>query len=319
MRVAHNKLSPSQIKNEIVKRFGDDVEIVKIVDSRNITLKSNICEHVFNRDLFSLRKSHSPLRCKECSKKDKKKLHLTEEQFYKKYPDFSNKYKIKGEWINSQTKTEVECKKCEFKWDIAPYNLATGIVSKCPRCEGGLTKHTTKVVKQLLENTEIELISTCNEARDVARFKHKECGYKFNKRVALILKHPSCPRCFVKSEGERRISNYLSNLKVNFKREVAFNDLRGVKNGYLRYDFGIMSEGEVKHLIEFDGEQHFNKSNSDFFKDDFETIKEHDRRKTEYAYKNNKTLLRISYDDIDNIDEILFNFLKNNKLIPSQA
>ena len=92
-----------------------------------------------------------------------------------------------------------------------------------------------------------------------------------------------------------------------------------VKNGYLRYDFGTHVNGEFKFLIEYDGEQHHNESKSDFFRDDFETIKEHDRRKTEYALKNKKTLLRISYTDINNIDDILYNFLINNKLIPSQV
>lgn len=319
MRVAPNKLSRQQIEKEIVERFADDVEILNIVDSRNILLKSNVCGHTFNKTIFNLRKNVSPLRCQECSSRDRSKLHLTEEQFYEKYPNFKEKYKIIGKWKNSQTETEIQCVKCKFKWDVIPYNLATGVVTKCPKCEGGFTKYTTKVVRQLLEGTEIELLSKCKEARDEVEFRHVKCGYEFKKRLGLILKNPSCPRCFVRSEGERRIKNYLSKLNIDFKQEVAFKDLKGVKNGYLRYDFGILVDGEFKFLIEYDGEQHYIESKSDFFRDDFETIKEHDKRKTEYAIKNKKILLRISHEDINNIDNILHNFLTSNKLIPSQA
>lgn len=319
MRVAPNKLSVQQIEKEIMEKFGNEVEILNIVDSKNILLKSKVCGHTFSRTIFSLRKSSSPLRCLNCSSRDRTKLHLTEEQFYEKYPNFKEKYKIIGKWINSQVKTEVQCIKCGFEWDIIPYNLATGVVTKCPKCEGGFTKYTTKVVRQLLEDTEIELLSECSEAREEVEFRHIKCGYTFKKRLGLILKNPSCPRCFVRSEGERKIKNYLSKLNINFKKEVAFKDLRGVKNGYLRYDFGIPVNGEFKFLIEYDGEQHHSESKSDFFRDDFETIKEHDRRKTEYALKNKKILLRISNTDINNINNIIYNFLIDNKLIPSQA
>ncbi|MFR2570265.1 MAG: hypothetical protein ACLS90_00865, partial [Clostridia bacterium] len=69
------------------------------------------------------------------------------------------------------------------------------------------------------------------------------------------------------------------------------------------YDFYLP---DYNLLIECQGVQHerfvkgFHKT-----KDDFKKQLEHDRRKREYAKKNNIDLLEIWYYDIDNIENIL--------------
>lgn len=45
-------------------------------------------------------------------------LHLTKDQFVEKYKEvFKNKYEIVGEWVNSETKTTIKCKKCSKKME----------------------------------------------------------------------------------------------------------------------------------------------------------------------------------------------------------
>lgn len=251
--------------------------------------------------------------------KGKHGLSLSKEDFMKKYPSFKDNYEILGGWTTSQDKTLVKHKSCNKSWFTRPYNLAIGKV-KCPYCEGGKTTLDTHYVSQLLLDTDFELISECKGQKDVVEFRHNLCGKTFHKSVGALLKRFSCPHCTVKSKGEDLISKYLSRNNINHKKEVTFKDLRGLKGGYLRYDFGLFDFNDnLKYFIEYDGEQHFIVDATNYFRDSLEKIQAHDRMKEEYCLKNNYKLLRIKYTDIDNIESVLNKFLSENMLIPSQA
>ena len=104
------------------------------------------------------------------------------------------------------------------------------------------------------------------------------------------------------SKGELAIADYLDNKSVNYIREHSFKDLKGDK-GLLRFDFYLPDENI---LIEFDGKQHdkyvkFMHKNEN----NFDKLQKYDKKKIDYAKKNNIKLIRIGYDDIENIDSIL--------------
>lgn len=65
-------------------------------------------------------------------------------------------------------------------------------------------------------------------------------------------------------------------------------------------------------LIEFDGEQHCKKKFKMSDKD-FEDLQKNDKIKNEYCKKHNINLIRISYLDFDNIDDILYNEIIKKK------
>ena len=117
-----------------------------------------------------------------------------------------------------------------------------------------------------------------------------------SKRLGLILKNPSCPRCFVRSEGERRIKNYLSKLNIDFKQEVAFKDLKGVGGSLLRYDFILFDDDQPYRVIEFDGIQH---DMPVFGENAFCRTQIHDALKNQYALSHNIPLVRIPYSKRD--------------------
>ena len=105
------------------------------------------------------------------------------------------------------------------------------------------------------------------------------------------------------TKGEEKIFNILRENGINFRREVSFPGLSGLKNAPLRYDFGIYDFfGNIKFLIEYDGEGHFqqidkfNKNKSDYMH-----RLELDRRKNRYALSHNITLIRIPYWDYEKI------------------
>lgn len=101
----------------------------------------------------------------------------------------------------------------------------------------------------------------------------------------------------IKSIGEQNIINCLNKNNIIYKKEYVFNDLKD-KN-YLRYDFAIFDKNNnLIRLIEFDGNQHYDKNNS-FYS---ESTKKHDLMKNEYAKKNNIPLVRIPYKERDNIN-----------------
>ena len=77
-------------------------------------------------------------------------------------------------------------------------------------------------------------------------------------------------------------------------------------NGHLRFDFALFdNDNNLICLIEFDGEQHYRAF--DFFggKDKFKDIQTKDEIKNNYCEKNNIKLIRISYKDENNINNIL--------------
>ena len=112
----------------------------------------------------------------------------------------------------------------------------------------------------------------------------------------------------LKSKGELKIINLLTNLGVNFKTQYSFKDCRFTNTNRMAYfDFAIFNQdNSLKMLIEYDGMQHqYGWGGQD---NSLEIIKERDKFKEEYCKKNNIPLIRISYKDYDKIDK---NYLIN--------
>jgi DNA-directed RNA polymerase subunit RPC12/RpoP len=118
--------------------------------------------------------------------------------------------------------------------------------------------------------------------------------------------HTDCPNCSSKQyKGPAAISQWLDEHGINYRKEVRFEDCK-YKN-CLPFDFGIYSSnGELTHLIEFDGEQHF-KFVPIWHGDEegFKMQQHRDAIKTNYCKTNNIPLIRISYAEFDNISNIL--------------
>jgi hypothetical protein len=93
-----------------------------------------------------------------------------------------------------------------------------------------------------------------------------------------------------------------------FDDEIKFDDLRNPFTGYkLRFDFIIEGYNYII-LIEIDGEQHFQFENySGSWKDKHRQFK--DDLKTMYCLDNNIHLLRISFSEIENMEQIIKEFL----------
>lgn len=121
------------------------------------------------------------------------------------------------------------------------------------------------------------------------------CNYK-----DVLLKNES------RLEGKVRL--FLESQNVRFKQQFRFNDCRGEKYP-LPFDFCLFYDTDNRMLIEVDGERHFEER--------FVDLRKNDRRKDYYCKTNLIPLLRLSYKDIDNKDNIykekIIKFISQNQ------
>ena len=124
------------------------------------------------------------------------------------------------------------------------------------------------------------------------------CGNEVNVRIDNLHSGKTQSCGCIKSRGENIINSILQENNIIYKREYTFDDLLGVNQGKLRFDFAIFNkENQLIKLIEFQGRQHFEETklwNND--------NKIHDEYKREYCRKHNIELLEIPYYDINKIN-----------------
>jgi DNA-directed RNA polymerase subunit RPC12/RpoP len=138
-------------------------------------------------------------------------------------------------------------------------------------------------------------------------WKCKECGHEWQAKISDRNHGNGCPQCH-ESKGEKKIKEYLKMNNIYFDIEYTFYDLIGIGGGLLRFDVPVFWDKEktqLRMLIEYDGQQHFEWVKWLMNKENFLKLQKHDKLKNNYCKTNNIKLLRIPYWDFDNIEEIL--------------
>lgn len=98
----------------------------------------------------------------------------------------------------------------------------------------------------------------------------------------------------ISSWAELIIKNILEKNYISFMQQYSFDELRGIRNGKLRFDFAILDNNNVQYLIEYDGVQHYTEIVN---RGKLSETQEHDKRKNEYCKKHNIPLIRLPYLD----------------------
>jgi len=126
----------------------------------------------------------------------------------------------------------------------------------------------------------------------------------FSQRPLSHLQGSGCPNCN-ESIGEKKIAKFLNENKILYDRQYKFPDCRNIFE--LPFDFYIPS---MRTIIEFDGKQHYEPM--EFFGgvESYERLKENDKIKNNYCEENYINLIRIRYDQIEDIQNILWENLK---------
>ena len=207
--------------------------------------------------------------------------------------------------------------KCDkgHEWQDTIYNRSYRNF-KCPYCRGRYVNEgncLATVFPQLLDEWHPTLNGEFSP-KDVAPNSSKKAwwicseGHEWETQVrhrAVI--ETQCPHCS-ESKGEKEVRKSLESNMIEFSIQYIFDDLRGINDGYLRFDFGVIDkEGNLLFLIEYDGEFHFFKI---YEGDGHEITIIHDKLKDLYCIENNIALIRIPYWDFDKVGDIVTNAIR---------
>jgi len=217
-------------------------------------------------------------------------------------------------YVNSHTKGIVICP-IHGEFPVCPSNHKNN--HGCPDCGLLTTKRKTTKSNELYKEQcskvhnnfyDYSITNYINSKTEVTVICPKHGPFK---QVASDhLGGHGCPSCNA-SKGELTVKSWLNINKIEFIPQKKFDDCRNPKtNRKLKYDFYLPNENII---IEFDGVHHF-ECMYPHNESAFENVKYRDQIKNEYAIKNNIKLIRITYKQIKEIDNIL-----NNELIITQT
>ena len=309
------KLGLSEVISRLKSKYGNDYDYSNIDYKKMRDYITIICpKHgKINKTLEFLLSKNGCL-CKECNKKFTKHMKITTKVFIEKAKEIhGDKYDYSlAEYKNQKIKVKIICNKCKKVFEQFPVNHIR-YQHGCPNC--CLTKK--KTVEQFIEKAKeihgdkydyslVEYKNTWTKIKIICQAH----GEFFQKPMEHLRGH-GCLQCALernKSKGCKVIEQFLEENQILFEREKKYDDCIGRKKK-LPFDYFLPIQNI---LIEFDGEQHCKKKFKMSDKD-FEELQKNDKIKNEYCKKHNINLIRISYLDFDNIDDILYNEIIKKK------
>lgn len=260
--------------------------------------------------------------CYKCSRlqalRNKNKTTLSERQdlLYSKALNVSKNqgYELiskKEEIVNNRTYITYKCPRHGTKeMRIYNYNNYKG----CPDCASENLNTLFHLDFDEVENRIEKLCGKLHNKEEYVNMTEENliidcpyCGNPFTTSLGLFCQHggQACPNCRnTESIGEKKIRLYLENHNIIFEQEKWFSDCRDIKP--LPFDFYLP---DLNKIIEFDGKQHY-ESSSLFYHTTLSEQTSHDEIKNKYCKDNSIELLRIPYWDINNINNIIDNFIE---------
>lgn len=205
----------------------------------------------------------------------------------------TKKHQTQGYWFGI-----FECSLCGKQFETSINHVSTGKVHTCG-CHRDLSGRKYGMLTVIEKSGEF-----ASDGRPLWRCIC-DCGnYKLVGSNSLSKGLTSSCGC-MKSKGETKIAKILQENNVKFYREYCFDDGRySDSNIKMRYDFYLP---DYNCCIEYDGEQHFRSVNFFGGEKSFKKRQFKDLEKELYCKEKNIKIIRIKYNDFDNID---FNYIK---------
>lgn len=138
--------------------------------------------------------------------------------------------------------------------------------------------------------------------------------------MAVLKYHNNyCQGVLNMSGGERKVKSTLELLGCEHKRESCRIPSDSGK-GFLRFDFEVQlgTEFDEPLFIEYDGEGHyspirFGNQSESMAKKNYERTKKNDAKKDKWCKDWNHPLLRIHFNDFNNIEKLVKEFVEANR------
>lgn len=193
-----------------------------------------------------------------------------------------------------------------FKQSVSNHmNLGNG----CPICIGKgrwnnetLISEFNKIHFNLYDYSNVNFKGVENKV-DIICKKHGT----FSQNIHKHLIGQGCPECKQSSRGEEFIMNYLERNEIKYIRQKSFDDCKYINR--LNFDFYLP---DMNTCLEFDGIQHFKPVKEFGGEKEFDLILKRDGCKNKWCIENKVNLIRIRYDEFDNISKILDKKLQLN-------
>ena len=274
-------------------------------DYSRIQCQCAICGHIWNPICSDLVQGRG---CPECAKHIRGKVRkYTQEQITEKIKSLHPNLILIGQYKGTKEYTEFQCTACGTMLRTKPDYLING--RGCRECAKiAASKRMTlshdvfvKRMKKISPN--IEILTEYKAAKlDITCRCEK--GHVWTTKPDILLHGYGCPICNL-SKGEKIIQNFLLDNNICFETQKRFDDCRDVRS--LPFDFYLP---DYNICLEYDGRQHIEPVNFGGCSDDvalhsFNHTQKHDKIKDEYCTKNNIQLIRISYKDYNDIEQIL--------------
>ena len=214
----------------------------------------------------------------------------------KKHLDKGIQYRTLSAIINTDTPG---CRYCGYERSKEK-QLDMELINEVKQC---FAEHGLNLLENTYKGAKEKYLCSCLDNPDHGTFFIQYDNVKFL--------HQGCPICS-ESRGERKIRMYLIARNIPYEQYKTFDDLRGKRNHPLSFDFFLP---DYNLLIEFQGKQH--KEAIDYFggQKQFDDQVLRDQKKEKYAKDNNLTLLSIWYDQINDIEKILDNYINSLKAV----
>ncbi len=312
----HYRPTQDEWIKRVLDRCGNEYDLLSNDFKRTVdyaTLRCKKCGHVFKIQLGKF--INAKRGCPKCGFHRRDISHsLTIDEIEKRVHNlYGDEFTIVGEYKGTNKRISVRHNRCGNVHDIIVNHLLEGH-HKCPKCHPSGHKLThDEYAKQIekLTSGEYTVLEPYVNIRTKIAHKHLKCGNVFKVSPGHFKYGNRCPKC-LHSKGEDRIHYLLSNFgKYSFKEQYKFNDLRSGKDyrTTLRFDFAVFDNDSLICLIEYDGEQHFCEEHQFNLKnasESYQKLKRNDELKNKYCKKNNYKLIRISYLQYKNIEDILY-------------
>lgn len=238
----------------------------------------------------------------------KKKL-LNSEFIEKARQVHGDKYDYsKVKYKNANTKVCIICPEHGEFWQTPSKHIRG---RGCEICGGSKKKTTQQFVneaKELNNKFDYSKVDYINAYTPICIIC-PEHGEFYKKPHDFLSGKINCPKCKI-SKGENKIREYLDSNHINYiynKHSLTFLDK--LKPDFYLPDYNL--------VIEYDGEQHFKPIKFGNYSDVkaeniFEKTKQNDELKNKLCEENNVKVLRISYIEYNDIENILNNRFKVN-------
>ena len=210
--------------------------------------------------------------------------------------------------INNESMVSLKCNIDDHEWKSKYTNFVSSNKG-CAKCAGVLKYTQEEAEEQILERCNImnyKLVKPfiyLTSQTTIIELECNDCEYTWNTTHSSFMAKHGCPRCSA-SKGEIEIEKILKEKKISYITEKTFKECKDV--GFLKFDFYLP---EKNICIEYDGIQHF--EFFDFFGGEkgLKTQQKRDKIKTKYCIDYNIELIRIPYNQFNNIKNILLDIV----------